>query len=160
MSDEPLKAGLLLETAEAHQRLAAECLRQLSEHTAGLDAVVREAVRCALAAELAEVFTESARATHSLRTLGRSAQLRWVLWSVLITGVASLVPAAVLHALVPSRAEVAALEQRRDALISALQQLQDVHADLRRCGGRLCVRVDRQAGAFGEHADYFPLEVR
>jgi hypothetical protein len=157
VNPEPLQAGLLLEAAEAHQRLAEEALSRLSAHTLGLDAVVREALRGALIEGLGELFTESARATLSLRRLGRAAQLRSVLWSGAITLLACLAPVLVLQVLVPSRAEVAALELRRDALAAAMKQLQDADVDLRRCGGRLCARVDRQAGAWGEHADYFVL---
>jgi hypothetical protein len=154
---EPLQVGLLLEAAETHQRLAEEALSRLSAHAASLDGVVREAVRGALIDGVGEVFTESARATHSLRRLGRAAQLRTVLWSVAITLAASLVPVGVLQLLVPSRAELAALEQRREALAASMKPLQDANVDLRRCGGRLCARVDRGAGAWGEHADYFVL---
>jgi hypothetical protein len=160
MTEEPLKLGLLLEAAEAHQKMAEQGLRQLSTHTAGLDAVVREAVRVALTEDLAEVFTESARAAHALRQLGRAAQLRVTVWTGLTAIVVALAPLTVLHLLVPSRAEVADLEQRRDALVAAMRELQDVHADLRRCDGRPCVRVDRQAGAWGENADYFVLKAR
>jgi hypothetical protein len=160
MTEEPLKAGLLLEAAETHQRLAEEGLRHLSAHTAGLDGVVREAIRCTLAEELAQVFTESARAAQSLHRLGRAGQLRMALWSTAIVIAAAVVPLVVLRAMVPSPAEVAALEQRRDDLVATSRQLQDAGADLRRCNGRLCVRIDKQAGAWGEQADYFLLKAR
>jgi hypothetical protein len=157
MSEPQLKLGLLMEAAEAHQRLAEEGLRRLEAHTEGLDAVVREEIRRTLVDELAQVFAESTRAAHALRSVGRGAQLRTLSWTVLVTTVASLVPLAVLHALVPSPSEIRQLEDRREALRAALQRLQGVDADLRRCGGRLCVRVDKQGGAWGERADYFIL---
>ena len=60
--------------------------------------------------------------------------------------------------LLPSRAEVAALEVRRAQLLAALGAPGSFGAslDLRRCGAarRLCVRVDRKAPAYGEDADF------
>ncbi|MGH8327807.1 MAG: hypothetical protein ACRET2_13715, partial [Steroidobacteraceae bacterium] len=60
--------------------------------------------------------------------------------------------------MLPSRSEVAALRARRDALAANIARLQQRggSVDLRRCGARarLCVRVDRDAPAYGADADY------
>ena len=47
-----MKLGLLMEAAQAQQGLAAQALERLREHTAGLDAVVREEIRATLIEEL------------------------------------------------------------------------------------------------------------
>ena len=73
LDDASMKIGLLLETTQAQQQLAASSLRQLEGHTQELDAIVREQIRHTLVEELGAVVEESAHAIRSLRALERSA---------------------------------------------------------------------------------------
>ena len=67
-------------------------------------------------------------------------------------------PLGSLWWILPTRAEVAALSARRDALEADIARLraQGGLMEVRRCGAsqRLCVRVDRKAGVFGEAGDF------
>jgi len=60
--------------------------------------------------------------------------------------------------LLPSERELSALRARRDELSENIARLQRRGAllEVRTCGqrGRLCVRVDRSAPAYGPSADY------
>ena len=46
--EETLKIGLLMEAVQAQQTLATSMLERLREHTAGIDAIVREEIRATL----------------------------------------------------------------------------------------------------------------
>jgi len=87
--------GLLLEIAQAHQQLAEAALLNLKEHTAGLDAVVREQIGRTLIEELRGVHFESQRAVDSLRRVQKAADLRILWWSVGIAALSAMVAAAV-----------------------------------------------------------------
>lgn len=158
VSDQALKLGLLMEAAQAQQRLGEESLDRLLAHTRELEAIVRDEVRRTLGEELAGVASESHRAAQSLQRLRRAATLRVMLWTVSIAAVCSAVGLAQAWWLLPSRHEMAALRARRAALAADIARLQEQGGaiDLRRCGARarLCVQVDRHAPAYGAHADY------
>jgi hypothetical protein len=160
---EPTGTGMpdccrLLEAARTQQRLIASSLRQLREHTQGLDGVVRGQVRRTLIEELAAVSEESARAVQALRTLERRARLRFIGWSLASTVLSAAVTAVAVGWLLPSRAQITAMRAERAQLAAALQLLrqQGGRIDLRRCGvaQRWCVRIDAQAPGFGEHGEY------
>lgn len=158
MSDESMRLGLLMEAAQAQQRLGQESLERLAAHTRELDVIVRDEVRRTLAEELGSVATESRRAVESLQRMRRAANVRVLLWTVSIAAVCSAVAMGEMWWLLPSQSEVAALRTRRDALAANIVRLQQRGGavDLRRCGAhaRLCVRVDRNAPAYGADADY------
>jgi hypothetical protein len=158
MSDEALRLGLLMEAAQAQQRLGQESLDRLAAHTRELEAIVRDEIRRTLGEELAGVASESRRAAQSLQRLRRAATLRVMLWTVSIAAVCSAVGLAEGWWMLPSRQEMAALRARRDALAANITRLQERGGaiDLRRCGARarLCVQVDRHAPAYGAHGDY------
>jgi hypothetical protein len=88
----------------------------------------------------------------------RAANLRVLLWTVAIAAICSGVAMGEAWWLLPSQRELAALRARRDALAANIARLDQRGGsiDLRRCGtrGRLCVRVDRSAPAYGPGADY------
>lgn len=162
LDDASMKFGLLLETTQAQQQLAASSLRQLEGHTQELDAVVREQIRHTLVEELGAVAEESAHAIRSLRALEHSARLRFLVWTLtttLLSGVASALSA---WWLLPSTSQIDALRLKREQLLTAIDTLQQRGGlvDLRRCGTvqRWCVRVDRHAPAYGEQADYFVIK--
>lgn len=158
MSDEAMRLGLLMEAAQAQQRLGQESLERLAAHTRELDVTVRDEIRRTLAEELGSVATESRRAVESLQRMRRAANVRMLLWTVSMAAVCSAVAIGEMWWMLPSQSEVAALRSRRDALAANIARLQQRggSVDLRRCGAhaRLCVRVDRHAPAYGADADY------
>ncbi len=158
LSDEALKLGLLMEAAQAQQRLAEESLDRLAAHTRELEAIVRDEIRRTVGEELAAVASESGRAAQSLQRLRRAANVRVLAWTVSIAAVCSAATMGEAWWILPSQHEIAGLRARRDALVANIARLQ-AHGgsiDLRRCGARarLCVQVDRHAPAYGAHADY------
>lgn len=157
-----MKLGLLMETAQNQQALAASALEHLRAHAGALDGVVRDEIRNTVIEQLREVADDSRRAAHSLRTLQRVANLRIVAWTLGIALLAAAVPLGLAWWLLPSRAEVAALHVARVQLNAEVEALQarGGRAALRRCGAaqRLCVRVDRGAPAYGDGGDYFVIK--
>jgi hypothetical protein len=162
LNDETMKCGLLMETAQTHQSLADAALQKLRTHTQDLDAVVRDEIRRTLVEELRSLANEIEGAARSLRSLAHVATIRSALWSIgTITLTGALTLAMIIVAarwLLPSHSEIAALAARRDelALVVARLEQRGGRMDLRRCGDseRYCVRVDRNAPAFGRQADY------
>lgn len=162
MEDLTMKLGLLMEAAQSQQALATNALEHLRERTGALDSVVREEIRNTLIEELQEVADHGRRAAHSLRALQRVATLRIAVWSLGIATLATAIPLGLAWWMLPSRAEVAALRLARDQLNSNIDLLdaRGGRAALRRCGatGRLCVRVDRGAPAYGDAGDYLVVK--
>lgn len=160
--DATMKFGLLMESAQAHQKLAETQLDKLRAHTQDLDSVVRDEIRRTLVEELQMLTAETARATRALQKVRRGAGLQRALWSFMLMLTCSLVPLAVARWVLPSASEVSTLRARRDELrmnVAKLEQLGG-HIDWRRCGDtrRLCVRVDRKAPSYGEKGDYYVIE--
>jgi uncharacterized protein YPO0396 len=158
MSDEAMRLGLLMEAAQMQQRLSQESLERLAAHTRDLDTVVRDEVRRTVAEELGTLAAETRRTAESLQRMRRAANVRVFLWSVSVTLISSAVALAEAWWLLPSQGEIGALRAHRDALAAEIVRLKQSGAllDVRRCGGgaRLCVRVDRNAPAYGPRADY------
>ena len=77
-----MKFGLLMESAQAHQKLAEQISRSFGCTPKILDMVVRDEIRRTLIEELQMLTAESKRATEVLRRIGRGAVLRGALWSV------------------------------------------------------------------------------
>jgi hypothetical protein len=152
-------AGLLLESAQTHQRLVEENLQRLKLHTQDLDGIVREEIRRTLSDELQALNTETRLAVQSLRAMRRAVGLRTALWTAAVAIGCVAAPMACLWSLTPSAAEILALRAQRDALTANLERLsqQGGRVDWRRCGEarRLCVRVERAGAAFGDAGDYF-----
>jgi hypothetical protein len=161
MEDDTMRFGLLMEAAQAQQTLAATALERLREHTAGLDAVVREEIRSTLLEEMRALAEDSQRAAEALRGLQRTANLRLITWSLAIVAVAGAVPLGLAWWTLPTSADVAALNGRRDALTANIARLarEGGNVELRHCGAarRLCVRVDRGAPAYGEAGDFLVI---
>lgn len=162
ITDEAMKLGLLMETAQAQQRLGQESLERLAAHTRDLDVIVRDEIRRTVAEGLGSVASESRRAAQSLQSLRRSANVRVLLWTVSIAAVCAAVGTGEAYWMLPSRGEVAALRAQRDALAANISSLEQRGGtlDIRRCGARarLCVRVDRDAPAYGPGADYLVVK--
>jgi hypothetical protein len=159
LDDATMKFGLLMESAQAHQKLAESQLEKLRAHTQDLDGVVRDEIRRTLIEEMQMLTAESRRAIQVLQRLRRGAAARDALWCIAIAILCTAVPIALIRWALPSESEIAALRARRDELAASVATLErrGGHIEWRRCGAevRLCVRVDRKAPTYGEQADFF-----
>jgi hypothetical protein len=162
IDDVTMKFGLLMESAQAHQKLAETQLERLHSHTRELDGVVRDEIRRTLVDELKTLTAETTRAAQALRRIRRAGAIRGAAWSLVVALLCALIPVFVARWILPSPAELAALRVKRDEMNSNLQRLQQLggRIEWRRCGesNRLCIRVDRKAPTYGEKADYFVVE--
>lgn len=151
--------GLLMESAQAHQKLAETHLDKLRAHTEDLDGVVRDEIRRTLTEELQMLTAESRRAAEVLRRIRRSIGLRVALSSIAVAILCAGIPVAFARWFLPTESDIAGLRARRDQLTASVAALErrGGRVELRRCGqtARLCVRVDRGAPAYGEKADYY-----
>lgn len=157
--DVTMNFGLLMESAQAHQKLAETQLERLQAHTRDIDGVVRDEIRRTLIDELQLLTAESQRAAQALQRIGRRANLRVGLCSVAVAIACAVIPVAIMRWMLPSDSEIDSLRTRRAALaanIAALER-QGGLIDWRRCGEspRICVRVDRKSPTYGEKADYY-----
>ncbi len=154
-----MNCGLLMESAQAHQRLAEDQLQKLRAHTRDLDVVVRDEIRRTLIEELQMLTIETKSATEALKRARRAATFRGALGSVATAILCTCIPIAIMRWALPSESEIARLRGRHAELSAniAILDRQGGRADLRHCGesSRLCVRVDRKAPTYGEKADYF-----
>ncbi len=158
LSDDTMKFGLLMESAQAHQRLAETQIDKLLAHTRGLDEVVREEIRRTLLEEFLALRAEGERAARALGALKRNVQLRGIAWNLGLSLLCTAIPVAIAHFALPSRPEIAALRAQRDALagnVAALER-RGGKAEWRLCGAaaRLCIRIDRKAPAYGDKGEY------
>jgi hypothetical protein len=162
LDDATLKMGLLMESAQAHQKLAEGQLESLRAHTHDLDGVVRDEIRRTLVEELRALNAEATRATRTLEKIRSAGAVRVTVWSLVVAVFCTLGPIGVAKWALPSAADIASLRSRRDELTANLAKLeqQGARIDWRRCGDarRLCVRVDRKAPTYGDKADYFVVE--
>jgi len=159
MDQDTMKFGLLMESAQAHQKLAEAHLEKLRAHTQDLDAVVRDEIRRTLVDELQAVTAESERAARALRAMKQAAHMRGLLWNAGTALICAVVPVAVAHLVLPTPAEIIALQTRHDALAKSVASLEQRGGkiDWKSCGdsARLCVRIDRNAPVYGANADYY-----
>lgn len=157
-----MKLGLLLENAHAQQGLAETVLERLKAHVSELEGIAREEIRSTLIEELHALSEDSRRAAETLRRLRHAANLRVALWTLAMASLSCAVPLIAAWWLLPSRADIADLSARRDALQRVVSNLtaQGGQLKLDRCGParRLCVRVDRSAGVFGESGDFLVVK--
>jgi hypothetical protein len=158
LGSEAMKLGLLMEAAQAQQRLGQESLERLAAHARELDGIVREEVRRTLAEELGSLASDSRRATEALQRLRRAANARTLLWTAAVSAVCCAVAIVTVWEMLPSRRQMAALRARRNELTASIARLRALGGgvELKRCGSRarLCVRVDRHAPAYGADGDY------
>jgi hypothetical protein len=160
--DDTLKFGLLMESAQAHQKLAETHLSKLLAHTQGLDDVVRDEIRRTLVEEFQALSAESDRAARAILTMKRAANVRGIAWNTGIALLCAVIPGAIAHFAWPSKSEIAALRAQRDALAYNLAELErhGGKLDWSRCGAaaRLCVRIDRKAPAYGKKGEYLIVD--
>ena len=154
--------GLLMESAQAHQKLAESQMQKLRDHTRDLDGVVRDEIRRTLVDELQTLTAETARTIHALEKIRRGAGVRTTLGSLGLAVICTIAPIAVARLTLPSAAEVSALQSRHDELTVKVSRLEQRggRIDLRQCGValRLCVQVDLKAPRYGDKADYYVVE--
>jgi hypothetical protein len=157
LDDATLKVGLLMESAQAHQKLAEGQLERLRAHTQDLDGIVRDEIRRTLVEEMQLLAAEAARAAQVLEKI-RSSGARTAASSLLVAALCTLVPIGIARWALPSSADIGDLRARRDELSANLNKLerQGARVEWRRCGeaSRLCVRVDRKAPAYGDKGDF------
>jgi hypothetical protein len=157
-SEDTVRVGLLMEATQAQQSLAATALERLREHTAGLDAIVRQEIHSTMLEEMQALGEDSHRAAIALRTLQRVANLRLATWSVAILSLSAVTPFVIAWYLLPTGADLAALRARHDELAANVARLvqEGGTVELRHCGAaqRLCVRVERGAPAYGEGGEF------
>ena len=161
MDQDSVKLGLLMETAQTHQRLAEAAIEKLSEHTQALEAVARDQIQRALVDALKTVRAEAQRAVEALQKIKREANARVTLWTLGLTATSAAIALFVAWWVLPTPAEIARLRIERDELVSNLAVLNQrgARADLRRCGtGHVCVRVDLSAPRYGESSDYMVIK--
>lgn len=154
-----MRVGLLMESAQAHQKMAETHLERLRAHTQDLDEIVREEIRRTLIEELQSLTAESKRAMQALSNMKRAANMRGLLWSAAIAVLCTAIPSVIARWVLPSASEISTLRAEREQLAMSVARLkqQGGLVNWRYCGeaGRLCVRVDRNAPTYGEKADYF-----
>jgi len=154
-----MKIGLLMESAQAHQKMAETQLERLRAHTQDLDEIVREEIRRTLIEELQSLTAESKRAVQALSNMKRAANMRGLLWSAAVAILCTAIPSVVVRWVLPSASEISALRAEREQLAASVARLkqQGGLVNWRYCGEavRLCVRVDRNAPTYGEKADYY-----
>src|SRR5271165_17087 len=159
MDDANMKFGLLMESAQAHQKLAESQLEKLRAHTEDLDGVVRGEIRRTLIEELHMLSGESRRAAQMLQRIRRGNTARNALWSIVMAVMGTGIPITIMRWALPSESEISRLRGRRDELAASVATLEQRggRIEWRRCGAdaRLCVRVDRKAPSYGEKADYY-----
>ena len=159
VGDETMKFGLLMESAQAHQKLAETHLTRLLAHTQGLDDVVRDEIRRTLIEEFQALSAESDRVTAAMLTMKRAANVRVVAWNLGLALLCTVIPGAIAHFAWPSKSEIAALRAQRDALAYNLAELErrGGKVDWRQCGSaaRLCVRIDRKAPVYGKKGEEY-----
>jgi hypothetical protein len=162
LDETTMKFGLLMESAQAHQKMAESHLERLRAHTQDLDGVVREEIRRTLVEELDELTAESRRAAQALKGMKRAAQIRGLVLTVSTVLLSTAIPGALAYWLLPSPSQIETLRARRDELQAGVARLEQSggRIDWRHCGerARLCIRVDRSAPTYGDKADYFVVK--
>jgi len=161
MDQDSVKLGLLMETAQTHQKLAEAAIEKLSEHTQALEAVARDQIKRALVDALKSMHTEAQCAVEALRKMKRAANARVALWTLGLTVTSVAIALSIAWWVLPTRDEIARLRAERDELASNIAVLNQrgARADLRRCGARrVCVRVDLSAPRYGESSDYLVIK--
>ena len=94
--DTTMKFGLLMESAQAHQKLAESHLEQLRAHTRDLDAVVRDEIRRTLIEELESLWAECKRATEALNRIRGGTSARLILCSIVVAILCTAIPTAII----------------------------------------------------------------
>src|SRR5579863_7884369 len=119
MDEASMKFGLLMESAQAHQKLAETHLDKLNAHVQDLDGVVRDEIRRTLVEELQMLSAESRRAALVLQGIRRNSLTRGTIWSIVLSVVCTGIPTAIVGWFIPTERQLAALRMRRDELAAS-----------------------------------------
>jgi hypothetical protein len=156
-----MSIGMLMESAQAQQRLAQDQLTHLHAHTEDLDAIVRDEIRRTLTDELKALQAAIDSAALNLNRLKRVTVGRATLLAAALGLFSGLAASAVVFLRLPSTQEIASLEKQRQALSINLETLRRAGGavELRQCGqpARLCVRVDAHSPKYGLDGDFYVL---
>ena len=136
MDQDSVKLGLLMETAQTHQKLAEAAIDKLSQHTQSLEAALKVQIERALVDALRTVHAEAQGAVEALRKMKRAANARLTLWTLGLTATSAAIALFVAWWVLPTPAEIARLRTERNKLASDIAVLNQrgARADLRRCG--------------------------
>jgi len=148
----------IIESLREQERASRAAFERLGALAESVDSRIREELRAAFVEEFQALGSAALRAEEALQRVRRVASVRMAAWALGVTIGCAGLSIAVAWVVLPSRAQLAQLRGERDALLAGVEQLEGRGGkiDLRRCGAarRLCVRIERTAPAFGEHADY------
>ena len=138
-----MKLGLMMETAERHQKLAETAIAKLNEQTDGLQSVVRDQIRRALVEEMKTAQAETQSAVDALRRVKRAANARVTLWTLGLTAISAGVPSSspggfCLRGLKSQRCAPSAMSSR-----VTLQSSNNAERE------RICGAVEQGTSAFG-----------
>jgi hypothetical protein len=161
MDQDNIKLGLLMESAQAHQKLAEAAIAKLNEQAKGFESLATHQIERALGEALKSVHAQTQSLFETLQRAKRAANLRSALWALGTTAAAIGVALFVAWCVLPTAAELTALRSERDELAANVAVLdhRGARADIRRCGARhLCVRVDLEAPRYGEGSDYLIIK--
>jgi hypothetical protein len=157
-----MSVGLLMESVQAQQKGAEAAIARLADLADGLDGIVRGEARRAFTEELGALGEASRSAAMALDRVRHTASARLALWAACVAAAACAAPAIIAWKVIPTETELRRLQAERDALAVGIRRLQDQggRIELRTCGpaSRLCVRVERNAVAYGPAADYFVIK--
>src|SRR5258708_36219913 len=118
-----MKMGLLMETAQAQQRLAESSLRKLKVHASELAVIVSDEVRRVLAGELQTLASDARAAGDALRGLRRGVGWRVGVLSLALSAMSTALALAVALWRLPSRAARAVLRARHHEYVSSVAAL-------------------------------------
>lgn len=151
-----MKAGLLMEAAEAHQQLTAAALARLDAVTRTLEPAVRDAVTKAALEEFRHMHEETKRTAQALKRLRGG--LTWnigLLACLMSAASAGVLLAAIYFAGGLNSYSAAPAGLRGDPAALAEVGRRGLLVEVALCGEprRVCVRVEPKAGVFGARKD-------
>jgi hypothetical protein len=158
-----MSIGMLMESAQAQQRLAQDQLTHLHAHTQDLDVIVRDEIRRTLVEELKALQAAIDSAALNLSRLKRVTVGRATLLAAALGLISGAAAPSVAFFWLPSAQEIASLEKQRQTLSVNVESLRRAGGgvELRQCGqpARLCARVDAHAPKYGLDGDFYVLHV-
>lgn len=173
LDPQTIKAGLLMEAAEAHQQIAVAALKRLDAATRTLEPSVRDAVEQVVAqtakAEFAQLRSEVLRTSQAMQSVRSGMTWNLGLLACTMAVVAAVTMVGGIYLLggfssVASAAELAAAQRLRgDPAVLAEVARRGLKVDVAFCGDargenrRLCVKVDPKTGGYGPRKDHMVL---
>lgn len=142
-----------MDQADREHARVLEAIAELKAAGAGLRSEVRAAAGSSMQEALNNLQGDIAEARQVVKDLQRVSLWRSALQHVLVAGVAIVIALVAVAWYVPSMSDITALRQEREQLQGTVDTLAQRGGRMmvKECGPqkRLCVMVDRTAGAFG-----------